>query len=275
MNVDLPVSSDNIGAEVPHVSIVMPVYNAISHLEVSIKSVLAQTFSGWELIVVDDCSTDGSDEVIFKFSILDSRIKCFKTARNSGVASARNLALEKAAGRYVAFLDSDDCWCAEKLEIQLDYAKSRSAAITYCSYDRVSESGDFLGTVYPVATARYKDMLYRNQIGNLTGMYDRHVLGKLRFRPVGHEDYLFWIEAVKKVGSAFLVPHSRPLATYLVRENSVSSNKFKAAQWQWENYRNNVGLGFWSSLYYFSNYAFSSVVLRLRLMLKKFSKRQL
>lgn len=252
-----------LGGDDVTVSIIMPLYNALPFFLGSIYSVLNQKYPHWELIIVDDCSTDGSGEQALLFSKSDSRIKYFKNEINSGVALSRNVGLDKATGRFVAFLDSDDQWEADKLERQVFFALNNSAIITYCSYVRVSESGAVLGEVKPNTSISYKDMLYRNQIGNLTAMYDRTVLGELRFKSVGHEDYLFWVEAVRKAGSAELVPSEMPLARYLVRKSSLSGNKFKAAKWQWNNYRNNIGLGFVGSLFYFSCYVVSAVLRRL------------
>lgn len=245
------------------VSIVMPLYNAIPYFKDSVASVLAQTYEDWELLVVDDCSTDGCGEEALEFSKLDTRIKYFRNSVNLGVAASRNIALENATGRFVAFLDSDDQWVEEKLERQVDFAINQSSPITYCSYMRISEDGTSLGWVKPKSRVGYKDMLFRNHIGNLTAMYDRSRLMLLRFKPVGHEDYIFWMDGLKEVGFAQLVPSEKPLARYLVRATSLSGNKLKAAKWQWENYRCNLGFGYAKSLFYFSCYALNSVLRKL------------
>ncbi|WP_367237612.1 glycosyltransferase family 2 protein [Pseudomonas sp. Rh2] len=245
------------------VSVVMPLYNAAPYFRNSVESVLRQTYKNWELIVVDDCSTDGSGEEALELSKRDPRIHYLRNAVNSGVAFSRNVALERAVGRFVAFLDSDDEWLEDKLERQLDFAVRKSSAITYCSYFRVSEAGNELGVVRPKKRVFYKDMLFRNHIGNLTAMYDRARLPSLRFKSVGHEDYLFWVEAIAEVGFAELVPSEAPLARYLVRRASLSGNKLKAAKWQWLNYRKNIGLGYLQSMFYFCCYALGSVLRKL------------
>lgn len=250
----------------PHsvkVSVVMPLYNAAPFFEKSVASVLEQTYTNWELIIIDDCSTDGSGEQALEFSKLDSRILYFRNPVNCGVAASRNVALDNASGRFVAFLDSDDQWAKDKLERQVDFALYNSSIITYCAYRRISESGVGLNVVQPKTQVFYKDMLFRNHIGNLTAMYDKSKLPSLRFKEVGHEDYIFWVEAIAQAGSAELVPSDAPLAQYLVRSSSLSGNKIKAAKWQWENYRRNLGFGFVHSIFYFTCYAVSSVLRKL------------
>lgn len=242
------------------VSIVMPLYNAEPYFKESVATVLAQSYVDWELIVVDDCSTDGSGRQALELSRIESRVVYLRNSVNCGVAVSRNIGLERARGRFVAFLDSDDQWGHDKLERQVDFALRGGCPITYCSYVRISEAGESLGVVKPKEKVRYGDMLFRNHIGNLTAMYDRSLLPDLRFASVGHEDYIFWIGALTRVDSAELVPSDVPLAKYLVRKSSLSGNKLRAASWQWHNYRTNLGFGFFKSLFYFSCYAFFSVL---------------
>jgi len=250
-------------SDLVEVSIIMPLYNAAPYFKGSVESVLAQTYERWELLVVDDCSTDGSSELAYEYSLSDPRIKYYKNSVNSGVAASRNVGLEHAVGRFVAFLDSDDQWAVEKLECQVNFALRHTIAISYASYIRVSEAGKQLGVIKPRATVCYRDMLYKNHIGNLTAMYDRVKLPSLRFKAAGHEDYLFWLEALQTAGSAACVPSDKPLAKYLVRASSLSGNKFKAAKWQWENYRTNIGFGLLRSSFYFTCYAVSSLLRKL------------
>lgn len=245
------------------VSVVMPLYNAAPFFEKSVASVLNQTYKDWELLIVDDCSTDGSGEQALAYSKLDARVLYFRNAVNSGVAASRNVALDNASGHFVAFLDSDDQWAENKLERQVDFAVRNSSVISYCAYSRISENGSELGVVNPKAKIFYRDMLFRNHIGNLTAMYDRSKLPSLKFKNIGHEDYIFWVEAIERAGSAELVPSDIPLAKYLVRRASLSGNKIKAAKWQWVNYRKNLGFGFIQSAFFFTCYAFGSVFRKL------------
>ncbi len=230
------------GAKDGLVSVVMPVYNAGVWLADSIGSLLAQQFGDWELLAVDDCSTDDSLARLRQWAAQDSRIRPLALPCNGGVAAARNAGIDAARGRWIAFLDADDRWAPAKLELQVADMRARDLEISYTAYQRVREDGSALSHVDPPAEVDYARMLRSNHIGNLTGMYDRR-LGVAHFRKVGHEDYVFWLEMVRRAGRAARVPHAQPLAYYTVRGGSVSSNKLRAAGWQWRIYREIEGLG--------------------------------
>ncbi len=222
------------------VSVIMPVYNAESTMRRSIDSVLAQTFPALELILVDDGSRDGSAAIIAEYAARDARVRPLHQA-NAGVAAARNAGIAAARGSHVAFLDSDDWWVPRKLELQLAEMRKRDALVSYAAYQRVAEDGRLLSRVQPPAQVGYREMLGSNHIGNLTGMYDRR-LGDVEFRRIGHEDYVFWLDRVRRASRAVCVPGAEPLAFYLVRNGSVSANKLRAAGWQWRIYREVEGL---------------------------------
>lgn len=240
------------------VSIVMPVYDAQAWLARSIGSIRAQSWPHWELLAVDDCSRDGSLELLRRMAADDPRIRPLPQARNGGVAAARNAGIEAARGRCIAFLDSDDWWEPRKLELQLADMRARDLSISYTSYVRVGEDGRRLSEVRPPPRVGYADMLRSNHIGNLTGMYDRR-LGDARFRKVGHEDYVFWLELVRRAGGAARVPSDGPLASYLVRGGSVSANKLRAARWQWRIYRDIEGIGWLRSARLMLHYGWHAV----------------
>lgn len=235
------------------VSVVMPVYNAAATLRKSIDSVLAQSHAAVELLAVDDGSRDASLQILDDYAARDPRVRALRMPSNGGVAAARNRALDVARGRYIAFLDSDDWWHPQKLERQLAAMRAASAKVSYTAYDRVGEDGRLLSRVRPPAQVDYAAMLKSNRIGNLTGVYDRS-LGDAHFQGVGHEDYVFWLERVRRAGSAICVDPEQPLAWYLVRDGSVSSNKWKAARWQWHIYRHVEKLGFLASIGYMQHY---------------------
>lgn len=239
----------------------MPVYNAAGTVARSMHSVLAQTHADVELVVVDDCSRDGSVAVIEPIAQADARVAVIKLPGNSGVAAARNAGIEAATGDYIAFLDSDDWWHPRKLEIQLAQMRAAGARVSYTGYQRVDEDGMPLSTVQPPASVRYADMLKSNRIGNLTGLYDR-TLGDARFQRVGHEDYVFWLQMVRRAGLAVCAVYPEPLAFYLVRPGSLSADKVKAARWQWHIYRKIEGLGWLSACRYFLHYASNAVAKR-------------
>ncbi len=229
------------------VSVIMPVYNAEAWLRRAVDSVLQQSHRNLELIVVDDGSADSSAAMLEALACVDSRMRVQRQMVNGGVADARNAGVAMARGDYVAFLDADDWWHPAKLERQLTSLRRSGALISYGEYWRVAEDGRVLSRVTPPARVDWRDMLASNFIGNLTGMYAR-TLGDLPFRRIGHEDYVFWLEQVRRAGHAVRVESDEPLAWYLVRESSLSANKLRAAGWQWVIYREVEGLGLLRSM---------------------------
>jgi teichuronic acid biosynthesis glycosyltransferase TuaG len=236
------------------VSVVMPAYNAAATLQASMDSVFAQTHADVELLVIDDRSQDATWAMVEAAAAREPRLVPIRMPRNGGVAAARNAGIEAATGTHIAFLDSDDRWLPDKLEQQLAHLRETGALISYTAYRRFDESGRELSIVRPPAEVRYADMLKSNRIGNLTGVYDR-ALGDGRFQRIGHEDYVFWLDMVRRAGTARRVPNPEPLAEYLVRSGSLSADKRKAARWQWNIYRNVEGLGRLRSAWYFAHYA--------------------
>ncbi|HWU76433.1 MAG TPA: glycosyltransferase family 2 protein [Rhodanobacter sp.] len=228
------------------VSVIMPVYNAEAWLQRAIDSVLQQSHQHLELIAVDDGSIDNSADILETNARRDERIRIRRQPQNAGVAAARNAAVAMAKGDYIAFLDADDWWHPSKLQLQLGSMRESGALVSYAAYWRVAEDGCVLGRVTPPARVSWKDMLASNFIGNLTGMYAR-ALGDIPFRRIGHEDYVFWLEQVRRADGAVRVESDEPLAWYLVREHSLSANKLRAARWQWTIYREVAGLGWLNS----------------------------
>lgn len=237
------------------VSIVMPVYNAGIYLAQSIQSVLNQTYSNWELLIVDDCSTDNSADIIKSFASQDGRIHYLKTLSPSGSPTVpRNIGIEKANGRFIAFLDSDDIWLPKKLEEQLPLFESSDTAIVYSNYEKISEEGKRSQRLVlaPMCTD-YHELLCGNIIGCLTAVYDVKKLGKLYFEPIKHEDYVLWLTILKK---GFKGKNTGTVnALYRVRNHSVSSNKWKVISWQWNIYVHVEKVGYIRAIYYFINYA--------------------
>ena len=218
------------------VSVVMPAWNAAATVARSIESVLAQDHAQVELLVVDDASTDATAQLVAGYAAADARVRLLRQPANGGVAAARNAGITAARGEYVAFLDSDDWWHPRKLGLQLAQMRRDGARVSYCSYQRVAEDGRVLSRVDPPREVTHADMLRSNYIGNLTGVYARD-LGDGEFLRIGHEDYVFWLRMVKRAGRAIRIEYHEPLAYYLVREDSVSANKWRAARCQWRIYR--------------------------------------
>ncbi|GAB1440031.1 glycosyltransferase [Providencia sp.] len=235
------------------VSIIMPCYNAEKYISESINSVLAQTYTKFELIIIDDSSTDKSINIISEYQ--DDRIKLIKSNLNQGVAASRNKGIIAAKGQYISFLDSDDLWLPNKLEYQL--TKLQAGYDVVCSnYFTFNNETDIKLRVSP-AIIKYSSMLKSNFIGNLTGTYNVSNIGKVFQKKIGHEDYVMWLEILKKSGKAFCI--QEPLAKYRISNASLSSNKFKAIKWQWSIYRNELKLSTPKSLYYFSHYLLNAL----------------
>jgi glycosyltransferase involved in cell wall biosynthesis len=236
------------------VSIITPSYNSIKFIEETILSVLAQSYEEWEMIIVDDVSTDGSDKIVEEYAKKDSRIKFIRLARNSGASKARNRAIEEATGRYIAFLDSDDTWNPNKLEKQVEFLQKNNLALTYSAYDTMDENSSYVNRRSVKESITYADMLKSNHIGNLTGVYDVKFFGKVYMKEIGHEDYVLWLTLLKKVKEAKGI--NEPLANYRILSNSLSSNKLKVLKWQWYIYREVEKLNIFQSSYYFIWYIF-------------------
>lgn len=243
------------------VSVIMPVYNAGAWLQRAVDSVLMQSHAQLELIAVDDGSCDRSPAILDAYAAADARVRVLRQPCNGGVAAARNAGVAAAHGDCVAFLDADDWWHPAKLERQLASMRASGALISYAAYWRVAEDGRVLSKVTPPPQVNWQDMLASNFIGNLTGMYARS-LGDVPFQRIGHEDYVFWLEQVRRAGKAVRVTSPEPLAWYLVRERSLSANKLQAASWQWEIYRSVAKLGWMHSAYCMVRYARHAVVKR-------------
>jgi glycosyltransferase involved in cell wall biosynthesis len=237
------------------ISVIMPSYNSEHFISKAIDSVLSQTYDHWEMIIVDDCSHDNSALIIEEYCKKDSRIKLIKLEKNSGPAVARNTGIKEAKGRYIAFLDADDLWKPEKLEKQINFMKENNLVFTYSSYDLIDEEGNFMGTFKTKEIISYESMLKTNSVGCLTVIYDADMLGKM-FMPniLKRQDYGLWLKILKKINSTKGI--IEPLAVYRIRKNSVSSNKLKAAYYQWKIYREVEKLNFFKSLYYFSCYIY-------------------
>jgi teichuronic acid biosynthesis glycosyltransferase TuaG len=251
---------DAAGTGVALVSVIMPVYNAERTLQRSIDSVLGQSHRSLELIAVDDGSSDGSAALIEAQARRDDRVRLIRQA-NGGVAAARNTGIAAADGSHIAFLDSDDWWHPRKLELQLAQMHRQDAQVCYTGYLRVAESGRTLSRVDPPAELGYRDLLRSNHIGHLTGLYDRRI-GDAPFLKIGHEDYAFWLDRLRRAGRAVRADHDEPLAYYLVRAGSLSSNKLRAARWQWRIYRDVERLSVPRAAVYMISYVVQALVKR-------------
>lgn len=220
------------------VSVVMPTYNCGAYIEESVKSVLAQTVSDWEIRIVDDCSTDHTYEVLEPYLKQYSNIHYYRLPQNGGPATARTEAIRQAEGKYIAFLDSDDLWEPDKLEKQIAFMETTGAKFSCTAYSQMDEGGKSLGIVcVPPKKTDYNKMFYLSDpIGNLTVMYDQEALGKYEVPQIRkRNDYALWLRMLHDVDYCYGMPEV--LAVYRIRKGSVSSNKMKLIWYQWHLYR--------------------------------------
>jgi len=234
----------------PLVSIITPNYNASKYIDETIQSVIKQTYSNWELLIVDDCSTDNSVAIIKKYQGLDKRVRLLRLDKNSGAAIARNKAIEASKGDFIAFLDSDDRWFENKLEIQVSFMNNKNCKLSYTSYYSVNESNQKSKLIVAKKKMTYKNLLTSNYIGCLTAMYSVNHLGKV-YMPIisKRQDWALWLKITKSniIAEGIQIP----LAFYNNRQNSVSSNKINLLKYNWEIYREHESFNRLQSLYYF------------------------
>jgi teichuronic acid biosynthesis glycosyltransferase TuaG len=198
----------------------------VNFIEACIESVLLQTHVNWEMIIVDDRSSDGSYEKVLKFASRDKRIKVYQFENNSGAGLARNFAIEKSVGSFVAFLDSDDVWHPDKLKIQLEIMISRKAVFSHTSYGYILKNGTYSSKIFKVSPGPigFKDLLKRTEISCLTAMYDVRVLGKMYMPNISRkQDYALWLSILSKGHTS--LPINLVLAWYRQVDGSNSSNK--------------------------------------------------
>lgn len=205
------------------VSIITPSYNTAKYIGDTIKSVLAQTYENWEMLIVDDCSTDDTDEVVKPY-LSDRRIKYFKNEKNSGAAVSRNKALREANGRWIAFLDSDDLWLPEKLERQIDFMEKNNYAFTYTDYAEIDESGYEKEIIVTGPNRINKTGMYNYcWPGCLTVMYDAKEIGIIQIYDIKkNNDYAMWLK-ISHIADCYLL--NECLAKYRRgRSGSVSTH---------------------------------------------------
>lgn len=221
------------------VSIIMPAYNAKRYITASISSVQNQTWENWELIVIDDCSTDDTHEIISKFVTSDSRISLIKNSKNSGVAVSRNNGVQHAQGDWIAFLDSDDCWAPEKLERQLTLAHAHHASFTFTGSSFMNEQGEILGYYLSVPEQiTYRELLKQNIISCSSVLIRKELIlpYSMESSEHMHEDFAVWLKILRD----YQIPAyglNQPMLIYRVSASSKSGNKIKAARMTFRVYR--------------------------------------
>ncbi|EPB8192922.1 glycosyltransferase family 2 protein [Clostridium perfringens] len=213
----------------------MPSYNTAKYISETIESVQSQTYPFWELIIVDDCSTDNTDEVVKPY-LLDDRIRYLKNDSNSGAAISRNRALREARGRWIAFLDSDDVWLAEKLERQLNFMIKNNYKFTYTDY-RIRLNGEWMPYINIGPKKITKLKLYNYcYFSTITVIYDREYVGLIQIADLKkNNDYAMWFQIIEKT-PCYRFPEC--LSYYYRHNNSISSgNKLRLIKHHYIMYR--------------------------------------
>lgn len=220
------------------VSIIMPCHNSEKWIIETIRSVQAQTYSNWELLITDDASQDGTKELIRQMQCDDSRIKLYSFEENRGAAAARNNSLAQAEGRFIAYLDSDDLWKEKKLELQLEFMHENAIAMCYTDYDIVEEDGTYRKTIHVPKSVTYDQFLKRPITCTHSLVFDTSVVDKqLLVMPNIRrgQDGATWLCVLKNGHMGYALGVS--LAQYRRHEGSLSSNKLKAIKRVWYMYR--------------------------------------
>lgn len=236
------------------VSIITPVYNSEKYIGETIRSVLAQTHNNWEMLIADDCSKDNTAAVVKQFT--DPRIKYFKLEKNSGAAVARNEALEKAKGKYIAFLDADDLWKPTKLEKQLRFMVENNIGFSFTGYEILREGENKVVKVPP--KINYSQFMKNTIIGTLTVMINREIVGEIRLVNVKKDhDSMTWAKLLREGNMANGLNES--LAYYRKVDGSISNDKLKAVKNHWNNCRRLERLSIPRCAYYLLFYIINAV----------------
>ena len=247
----------------PLVSVIMPCYNAERYIAQSIESVLAQTYTNWELLITDDCSTDNSVNIAQKYCLQDNRINLLVPDEHHGVSVTRNLSISRSQGHLIAFLDSDDVWKSDKLEKQVGYMLEHDIAFTYSSYELIDAEGRCMNKIIKDAgVIDYEKYLRNTVIGCGTVVLDREKTGYFTTPIIQtSQDMALWLSILKKGFKAY--PVSGPLLEYRVTAGSATSNKLKAACDVWRVYRRIEKLSMIKSMYCFGGYGFNAIKKRI------------
>lgn len=236
------------------VSIITPTFNSERFIEETIRSILAQTYTDWELLITDDASTDETVNIVRKFADVDPRIKLFQFDENKGAAIARRNSIDHASGRFIAFCDSDDLWTSEKLGKQIGFMLENNYVFTFAPYHIIDEEGNALGMSTTRSKVNYQDVLRTCDIGCLTAVYDRHYLGNMYMANIKRRhDYTLWLEILRKIPYAYSYPE--PLGYYRLRPHSISKNKMKTMYYIWKVYRDVEKIPITQSIWYLISYS--------------------
>lgn len=223
----------------PFFSIIVPVHNAEKYVHKCLNSIINQTFKDFEVLIIDDFSSDGTVEVVNQIIGSYENFKLISLPKNFGVANARNVGIRQANGKYICFLDDDDLWLKNKLQVEHDFIKEKKAKWVFSNYEVLDENHNHLGTRFRLpGKYNYEKMLSRgNPVGLLTVAVEANILKRNYFKEVGHEDYDLWLRLSSQGVEGHLL--GDVLAQYTKRSNSRSSNKIKSIIWTYSCFRRN------------------------------------
>lgn len=237
------------------VSIITPTFNSAKYIAETIQSVQNQTYSNWEMIIVDDASSDETITVIEKVQENDSRIILVRQKKNVGPAITRNTGIQKASGKFMTFLDADDIWFEDFIENSVKTIQETGISFVFSSYRRANEELEFVYSDFIVPKkVTYTDILKTNSISCLTAFLDIEALGKKEM-PIIHkrQDMGLWLKYLKEIPFAYGI--QEPKAIYRIRKNSLSRKKSDLIKYQWQFYREVEKLSVFQSLYYLTHWA--------------------
>lgn len=248
----------------PIVSIITPCYNAAHLIKETIDSVLNQTFTNWEMLIINDCSTDNSAAVVKDYASNEKRIKYFKTNHKSGSPSLpRNIGIENAKGKYIAFLDADDVWLPDKLEKELEFAEKNRCHIVYSYYEKINSEGKRENRLVETRKeSTYFSLLRSNSIPCLTSLVSREAIGTTRFKQIPQEDFCFWLDILKKGYTARNI--CQVTALYREAKTSRSGNKLDMFKGYWNVIRNHQNIALIPAWYYMVTYTIFGVIKYLK-----------
>lgn len=240
------------------ISIIMAAYNTEKTIEQAINSVLSQTYTNFELLVVNDCSTDRTAELVKSIAAKDSRVRLISNVKNSGVSYTRKHGLEEAKGSWIAILDSDDAWAPKKLEKQIDLQRRTNADLLFTGSAFMDSDGQPIDWyLHAPAEVTYRQLLKQNVLSNSSALVRKELYAK--YYAIGdgmHEDFAIWLSILKEGKKAYGV--DEPLLIYRIAKSSKSGNKVKAARMNWNTYRY-VGLNLMEAIYYECWYIFNGI----------------
>ncbi len=242
------------------VSIIIPCYNSENYIYECLNSVLNQSYTNIEIVLINDYSNDNTSAILYQFANKDKRIILLNNSQNMGVAFCRNLGIETSRGDYLCFLDSDDNWDLYKIQKQLNFMLSNDFSLSYTYYTTFGKNYKKRIINKLPNSVKYQNLLFGNCIPLSSVMLKRDSIGELRFKKIGHEDYLFWLSYLKKVKFGYLLNEN--LMYYRIHSNSISYNKYKAISFTWKIYRHELKYNLLISFSYFTIHIIRAVIKR-------------